>query len=95
MCKNISLRSAGIIAGAAAIFAFLFGIIITASMPGLANRGEASQERGMVMPLVSELGESPFTLVADKVSPAVANISAERTVTSTVPGFEWRFEGPW
>ncbi|UCF69936.1 MAG: DegQ family serine endoprotease [candidate division WOR-3 bacterium] len=95
MCKNISFRNAGIIAGAAAVFAFLFGIIITASMPGLANRGEASQERGMAMPLVSELGESPFTLVADKVSPAVANISAERTVTSTVPGLEWRFEGPW
>lgn len=95
MCKNISLRNAGIIAGAAAVFAFLFGIIITASMPGLANRSEASQEQGTAMSMVSELGESPFTLVVDKVSPAVANISAERTVTGTVPGFEWRFEGPW
>ena len=35
--KNISLRNAGIIAGAAAIFAFLFGIIITTADSGLPN----------------------------------------------------------
>ncbi|MBE0433338.1 Do family serine endopeptidase [candidate division WOR-3 bacterium] len=95
MGRNISLRNAGIIAGAAAVFAFLFGIIITASMPNLANRGEASAEQYISVSLVNERGESPFTRVADKVSPAVANISAERTVTRTFPGFEWRFEGPW
>ncbi len=95
MHKNISLRNAGIIAGAAAIFAFLFGIIITASLPNLANRSEASNAQGSALPLVTEQGESPFTTVAEKVSPAVANISAEKTVTGNVPGFEWRFEGPW
>jgi serine protease Do len=93
--KSISLRHAGIIAGAAAVFAFLFGMIITVSMPGLANRGEASLEQSMAIPLMGELEESPFTRVAEEISPAVANISAERKVTSTMPGFEWRFEGPW
>jgi serine protease Do len=93
--KNISFRNAGIIAGAAAVFAFLFGIIITASLPNLANRSEASNEQSPALPLVTEQGESPFTMVAENVTPAVANISAEKTVTGTFPGFEWRFEGPW
>ena len=95
MSKNISLRNTGIIAGAAAVFAFLFGIVITASLPNLANRGEASDEQSLARELVGEQGESPFALVAEKVSPAVASISAERTVTGTFPGFEWRFDGPW
>jgi serine protease Do len=95
MQTNISLRNTGIIAGAAAIFAFLFGIIITASIPNFANRGEASPEQDQVSALAGKDGESPFAQVAEEVSPAVANISAERTVTSTFPGFEWRFEGPW
>jgi serine protease Do len=93
--KNISLRNAGIIAGAAAVFAFLFGIIIIASIPNFANRSEASTEKGAAIPLVTEQGESPFTVVVENVTPAVANISAERTVTGTLPGFDWRFEGPW
>jgi serine protease Do len=93
--KNITLRNAGIIAGAAAIFAFLFGIVITASIPNLANRGEASNNDNLPVPLVTEGGASPFTLVAERVTPAVANISAERTVSGTFPGFDWRFEGPW
>ncbi|UCG31192.1 MAG: Do family serine endopeptidase [candidate division WOR-3 bacterium] len=95
MHKDISLRNAGIIAGAAAIFAFLFGIIITASIPSFANRGEASPQQDPAIAMVGEGGESPFARVAEKVSPAVANISAERTVTGTFPGFEWRFQGPW
>ena len=94
MHKNISLRNAGIVAGAAAVFAFLFGIIITASIPNFANRSEASPEKATI-PLVTEAGESPFTAIADNVVPAVANISAERTVSSPYSGFEWRFEGPW
>lgn len=95
MHKNISLRNAGIIAGAAAVFAFLFGIIITASLPNLANRSEASNEDISAVPMVTEQDESPFTAVVENVTPAVANISAERTVSGTFPGFEWRFEGPW
>jgi serine protease Do len=93
--KHISFRNAGIIAGAAAVFAFLFGMIITASIPNLANRGEASSSELSAVPMVTEKGESPFTAVVEYVTPAVANISAERTVTGTFPGFEWRFEGPW
>jgi len=92
---KISLRNAGIIAGAAAVFAFLFGIIIVASIPNLANRSEASTDKGTAIPVVTEQSESPFTMIAENVTPAVANISAERTVTGTFPGFEWRFEGPW
>lgn len=95
MHKNISLRNAGIIAGSAAVFAFLFGIIITAGIPSLANRSEASPEQGTALPLVTEQGESPFTRVAENVTPAVANISAEKTVSGRFPGFEWQFEGPW
>jgi len=93
--RDISLRNAGIIAGAAAVFAFLFGIIIVASVPNLANRSEASTGEGTAIPLVTEEGASPFTRVVENVTPAVANISAERTVTGTFPGFEWRFEGPF
>jgi serine protease Do len=93
--KNISFRNAGIIAGAAAVFAFLFGIIITASLPNVANRSEASNEQLSAVPLVTEQGESPFTAVVENVTPAVANISAEKVVSGAFPGFEWRFEGPW
>jgi len=59
------------------------------------TRSEASNGQGGALPLVTEQGESPFTTVAEKVSPAVANISAEKTVTGNFPGFEWRFEGPF
>jgi len=93
--KHISFRNAGIIAGAAAVFAFLFGIMITASIPNLANRGEASNSQLAAVPVVTDKGESPFTAVIEYVTPAVANISAERTVTGTFPGFEWRYEGPF
>jgi serine protease Do len=95
MSGKISLRTAGIIAGAAAVFAFLFGIIITASIPTIANRGEAHPENILPVPLVTEEGESPFTKVAEMVSPSVVNISAERKVSGSFPGFEWRFEGPF
>jgi serine protease Do len=95
MSGKISLRTAGIIAGAAAVFAFLFGIIITASIPTIANRSEASSENILPVPLVTEEGESPFTKVAEMVSPSVVNISAERKVTGSFPGFEWHFEGPF
>ncbi len=95
MGSKISLRTAGIIAGAAAVFAFLFGIIITTSIPTFANRSEASQEQGTAVPLITDVGESPFANIAEMVSPSVVNISAEKKVTGTVPGFEWRFEGPF
>ncbi|MGD8978907.1 MAG: hypothetical protein PVH23_02415, partial [candidate division WOR-3 bacterium] len=69
MHKNISLRNAGIIAGTAAVFAFLFGIIITASLPSLANRSEASNEDISAAPMVMAQGESPFTVVVENVTP--------------------------
>jgi serine protease Do len=95
MQGNITLRTAGIIAGVAAVSAFLFGIIITASLPAIANRSEASIEQAGPVPLVTETGESPFVKVAEVVTPTVVNISAEKKVARNVPGFEWYFEGPF
>ncbi len=95
MGSKISLRTAGIIAGAAAVFAFLFGIVITTSLPTLANRGEASSEQNRAIPLITDVGESPFTQIAEMVSPSVVNISAERKITRNVPGFEWHFDYPF
>jgi serine protease Do len=93
--NKISLRTAGIIAGAAAVFAFLFGIIIATSLTPLVNKSEASPEMLTPVPLVNEAGESPFTKIAEMVSPSVVNISAEKEVSKTFPGFEWHFEGPF
>lgn len=95
MINKISLRTAGVIAGAAAVFAFLFGIIITTSLPMLVNKGEASPEGQTSVSLLSETGESPFTKIAEIVSPSVVNISAEKKISRSVPGFEWHFEGPF
>jgi serine protease Do len=95
MKHNISLRAAGIVAGTAAVCAFLFGVIITVSLPSIANKGEASPESMQTIPLVSDQNESPFTIIAQRVTPAVVNISAEKTVSQEWPGFEWRFDGPF
>jgi serine protease Do len=95
MENKVSLKTVGIIAGAAAVFAFLFGLIISLGLPGLAGRVEASPEKMTPIPLVNEESESPFTRVADIVTPAVVNISAERKVTANVPGFGWDFGGPF
>lgn len=92
---KFSLRTVGIIAGAAAVFAFLFGLIISVSIPALVNRTEASPDKTLPIPLVSEEGESPFAKVSELVSPAVVNISAEKKVKTSVPNFEWEFRGPF
>lgn len=94
MNTKISLRTAGIITGIAAVVAFLFGLIISTGMPFVANQGNAVQTPSSSS-LVGEYGESPFTKVVELVSPAVVNISAEKKISSSMPGFEWRFEGPW
>ncbi len=95
MATKLSLRTTGIIAGAAAVFAFLFGIIITTSIPALVNKSEARSEEYVSLPLVNETGESPFTKIAEIISPSVVNISAEKKISRSMPGFEWRFEGPF
>lgn len=92
---KISLKSAGIIAGVAAIFAFLFGLIISVGIPVLSNRTEASQGTSSINPIITEDGKSPFTKVAEMVSPAVVNISAERTIKTNFNNFEWNFRGPF
>ncbi len=92
---KISLKAAGIIAGVAAIFAFLFGLIISVGIPVLSNRTEASQGTGSINPIITENSESPFTKVAEMVSPAVVNISAERTIKTNFDNFEWNFRGPF
>ena len=94
--KKVPLLTVGIIAGAAAVFAFLFGIVITSSLPVIANRSEASNGHyELPVPLVNDAGESPFTKIAEIVSPSVVNISAKKTITREAPGFEWYFEGPF
>jgi len=95
MGSKISLRTAGIIAGAAAVFAFLFGAIIVTSIPALTNRSEAQTETQLPIPLVTSEDTSPFTHIAEAVSPSVVNIAAEKKVRRSVPGFEWYFEGPF
>lgn len=96
MMKKIPLITVGIIAGAAAVFAFLLGIIITTSLPTIASRSEANNDYyKLPVPLVNDAGESPFTKIAEIVSPSVVNISAKKTVTREVPGFDFYFEGPF
>ncbi len=95
MKHNISLKAAGIVAGSAAVCAFLFGVIITASLPSIANKGEASPESMKTLPLVAGQNGSPFTLIAREVTPAVVNISAEKTVDREWRGFDWNFDGPF
>jgi len=92
---KISLKSAGIITGIAAIVAFLFGLIISAGIPALSNKTEASQGAVGLNPIVTEQGESPFTRVAEMVSPAVVNISAEKSVKTGIEDFEWDLRGPF
>ena len=95
MSNRISLRMAGIIVGAAAVFAFLFGLIIAAGTPVLTNRLEASPEKSISAPIINEEIESPFAKVVELISPSVVNISAERKVEGNFPGFEWHSEGPF
>ncbi len=95
METRISLKSAGIIVGVAAIVAFLFGLIISVGIPAFSNRTEASQGIGVINPIANEQGESPFTRVAEMVSPGVVNISAERTVKTGIDRLEWDFRGPF
>lgn len=95
MGSKISLRTAGIIAGSAAVFAFIVGVLVVTSIPILANRSEARPDTHVPVPLVTEEGTSPFTTIAETVSPAVVNISAEKKVRRSAPGFEWYFEGPF
>ncbi len=92
---KISLKSAGIIAGVAAIVAFLFGLIISTGIPAISNKTEASQGTVRLHPIITEQGESPFTKVAEMVSPAVVNISAEKIVKSGIEDFGWNFRGPF
>ncbi len=92
MFRQVTLLTAGVIAGAAAVSAFLFGLLISAGMPTLARRAEANPD---IASPITETGTSPFTLIAEKVSPAVVNIAAERLVKQEPPGYGWRFEGPF
>lgn len=94
MSEKISLRTAGIIAGIGAVSAFLFGIIITVSLPTIVNKSEASDELTAAS-LYNKDGESPFVHVATIVSPAVVNISAEKTISRDFGEFDFPFGGPF
>ncbi|MBN2621697.1 DegQ family serine endoprotease [candidate division WOR-3 bacterium] len=95
MSQKISVKNTGIIVGFATVIAFLFGIILTASLPRFANQSEAQTGTHVSLPILDETGESPFVKIAEAVSPAVVNISAEHIVTHGSRDFNWRFEGPF
>lgn len=95
MSQKISLRSTGVIVGIATVIAFLFGIVLTASLPRLANQSEAQTSTYGSLPILDEAGESPFVKIAAAVSPAVVNISAERIITHESRDFGRQFEGPF
>lgn len=94
MSQKISLRTAGIIAGIGAVCAFLFGIIITTSLPTVVNRSEAHAELSATS-LYDGGDESPFVRVATIVSPAVVNISAEKKISRDLSEFDFPFGGPF
>jgi len=94
MNQKISLKTAGIITGIAVVIAFLFGIIITASSPLIAQQSVAQDQSLAKLTIFDESGQSPFVGIAAAVSPSVVNISAERLVTQN-NNFGWRFEGPF
>lgn len=93
MDSRISLKMVGVIAGAAAVFAFLFGLIISSSLPGTGFRKEAVAQT-TPLTLAGDFGDSPFVKVVEIVSPAVVNISAEKVVNRS-PGFGWEFGSPF
>jgi serine protease Do len=97
MTKNaITLKTAGIIAGVAAVCAFLIGIAITATLPAFTNRIEAAAtEQSTKLPISTETGNSSFADIAEVVSPAVVNISAEKKVSQDFGEFDRYFEGPF
>jgi serine protease Do len=95
MSQKISIKNAGIIVGFATVIAFLIGIILTASLPRFANQSEAQTGAHASLPILDETGESPFVKIAETVSPAVVNISAEHIVTQGSQDFGWQFEGPF
>ncbi len=91
--KRIPLSVTGIIIASAAIFAFFLGLVIA----GVITPRLSSQPQTQPLPLVNEKGESPFVAVAERVMPAVVNISAERVVKVESPfaPFEFHFRGPF
>jgi serine protease Do len=71
------------------------GFILTARL-GLSPFVQAqSEERAPVSAWVTESGESPFVRVAERVMPAVVNISAARVQKLDWGGREYMFDGPF
>ncbi len=86
--KKLSLKTTGIIVASAAIFAFIVGFLLATSF-NLARPGYAEEREGL--DTLSGY-ESPFTKVAEKVLPAVVNISSTRIIKERIPDF---FESPF
>jgi len=89
------LRIGAIIAGAV-IVAFIAGLFISGTFNfGQRNTARAENPTTSVetnYPLITEQGTSPFVKVADMVIPTVVNISAEKVVKITTPGFNLPFD---
>jgi serine protease Do len=70
------------------------GFILTARL-GISPFAEAQTEETQPPEIVDESGHSPFVKVAERVMPAVVNISAERVHKMPERSFEYRFDGPF
>ncbi|MBN2380159.1 DegQ family serine endoprotease [candidate division WOR-3 bacterium] len=79
--KQISAKWVGAAVGAAAIAAFVLGVLLKDVFAGMFPSSRAEQAETDTLPLSIELGVSPFTAVAERVLPAVVNISSTKKVT--------------
>ncbi len=86
--KKLSLKTTGIIVASAAIFAFLVGFLLATSFNLVRSSGYAEET-----PVADTLiPHSPFVKVAEKILPAVVNISTTKIIKERIPEF---FEFPF
>ncbi|MEO0083820.1 MAG: Do family serine endopeptidase [candidate division WOR-3 bacterium] len=86
----------GVIIACAVIAAFIIGLFIAGAL-NLNRRNLARAENPITSietkyPLITTEGTSPFVKVAEMVIPTVVNISAEKVVKITSPGFSFPFD---
>jgi len=89
--KQISAKWVGVAVGAAAIAAFVLGILLKDVFAGMFERINVDNADTLAvdsLPLLADPGSSPFVDVADLVLPAVVNISTSRKVQVRATPFD-------
>ncbi|MBD3286959.1 Do family serine endopeptidase [candidate division WOR-3 bacterium] len=88
--KHISAKWVGVAVGAAAIAAFVLGVLLKDVFAGMFTTAEADTTDVQVesLPVNPQMGESPFVAVADAVLPAVVNISTSRKIEVRATPFD-------